>query len=106
VGVQPEQHMWDPRHDETSGWWKSSHDPRGSLAGMPRSHARGEPLLLPFQASTNTHKNTTMERRNIVTQHGVSGRATQLCSAQSSSRGVLPGVTTQDAEEGGKKRCK
>jgi hypothetical protein len=97
VGMQPEWHTWNPRHDGPSRWRRCSRDPMGSLAGKPKSYAHGGLLLQLFQASADAFKNTPKERCNVTTHHAISTGAAQLRIAPSSGRGASPSRTLRRA---------
>jgi hypothetical protein len=67
VGTQPERHAQNPHHGEPSGRRKHDHNLKAPGAESPRSGAHDVLLILPFQASTHTIRNTTEELRNIAT---------------------------------------
>jgi hypothetical protein len=52
---------------------------------VPRSGVHNVPLILPFQAPTDTVRNTTEELCNVAAQYATSNKAAQLCLTPSDS---------------------
>jgi hypothetical protein len=59
-------------------------------------------LILPFQASIDTVRNTTKELRNVTTQNAANNEVNQLRSAPSNSRKASFDVAIKDTRLGAK----
>jgi hypothetical protein len=59
-------------------------------------------LILPFQASIDTVRNTTKELHNVATQNAANNEVNQLRPAPSNSRKALFDVAVKDTRLGAK----
>jgi hypothetical protein len=69
---------------------------------VPRSGTCDVTMILPFQASANTVRNTTEKLGSVTTQYITSNKVAQLHPAPSNNREALFNVTINDAREGAK----
>jgi hypothetical protein len=85
--------MWNPHHNEHSGWRRHDRDSKGLGSEVPRGGARW---------ATDADRNTTKELRSVTTQYVANNMAAQLHPAPSDSREASSISTIQDVGEGTK----